>query len=297
MPDDSTRGVFLVEIPASASAPHLADGTYYGRGDTTRTRLTDAEIGRLHARRTTRRLTAEQVYERARRHARRRSDLAHFYAIALPLASPPDLLTAHLDNRSDVRARVQTEWQCVPKANDVGCTYSYLSETAPTPSGLSMRSPAYGASDEEFAAMSDPGAAQMNLEVHDDGTVEFFCGNLSKIGTDGAEWLLTIRGLVWAESVLRSACRLAGDVGYAGPWLIVLGIDRIGGLADRHHWDDWSEGFRPVWPPAEDPYLESAECWTVELLERPHEVVRRLTRRLLRGLGTQEHHASFFVRA
>ena len=48
---DREQGYLLVEVPASAQAPHMVDNIYFGRGDKTRTRLSDAEVLRLHARR------------------------------------------------------------------------------------------------------------------------------------------------------------------------------------------------------------------------------------------------------
>jgi hypothetical protein len=55
------RGVLLVEVPPSPTAPHVIDGRYYGRGDVTNRRLTDDEVARLHAVRSGRQLTAERL--------------------------------------------------------------------------------------------------------------------------------------------------------------------------------------------------------------------------------------------
>jgi hypothetical protein len=59
--DGKARGVLLVEVPPGPGAPHMTDGRYYGRGDTTNHRLSDGDVARLHAVRTARQLTAEQV--------------------------------------------------------------------------------------------------------------------------------------------------------------------------------------------------------------------------------------------
>jgi len=90
-PDRAAQGVLLIEIPPSPDAPHMVDGRYYGRGDKTRHRLTDGEIARLHAIRSTRRLTAAEIIaaEIARdpvpaEHRKR----SHLFVVAQPLASP-----------------------------------------------------------------------------------------------------------------------------------------------------------------------------------------------------------------
>ena len=41
-------GYLIVHIPASAAAPHMVDGRYYGRGDKTKYQMADAEVVRHH---------------------------------------------------------------------------------------------------------------------------------------------------------------------------------------------------------------------------------------------------------
>jgi hypothetical protein len=47
-PADQTRGLVLVEVPASPLAPHMVDGRYYGRDNRIARPLSDAEVLRLH---------------------------------------------------------------------------------------------------------------------------------------------------------------------------------------------------------------------------------------------------------
>jgi len=49
--DDASRGYVHAEVPPSANAPHMVEGVYYGRGDKTRVRLSDAQVVAQHARR------------------------------------------------------------------------------------------------------------------------------------------------------------------------------------------------------------------------------------------------------
>jgi hypothetical protein len=48
---DDGSGYVIARVPASALAPHQVQGIYYGRGDKTKIRLSDAEVARLHRRR------------------------------------------------------------------------------------------------------------------------------------------------------------------------------------------------------------------------------------------------------
>lgn len=47
-PADETRGLVLVDVPASPLAPHMVDGRYYGRDNRIARPLNDAEVLRLH---------------------------------------------------------------------------------------------------------------------------------------------------------------------------------------------------------------------------------------------------------
>lgn len=48
---DPAAGYVIVQIPESPAAPHMIDKIYYGRGDKTKVKLSDAEVLRLHQRR------------------------------------------------------------------------------------------------------------------------------------------------------------------------------------------------------------------------------------------------------
>src|ERR1022692_1625056 len=43
-PGEGSRGFLVIEIPESATAPHMVKGTYYGRSEVGRVVLTDAEV-------------------------------------------------------------------------------------------------------------------------------------------------------------------------------------------------------------------------------------------------------------
>jgi hypothetical protein len=101
-PDDRSHGLLLVEIRPSPDTPHMVDGRYHGRGDTTKRRLTDAEVARPRAVRTMRNLNAEQLIEQeiARDPGPREyRERTHVYVVARPLAAPPDLLTEAIERR------------------------------------------------------------------------------------------------------------------------------------------------------------------------------------------------------
>lgn len=93
---DPRKGYLLVTVPPSPTAPHQVDGRYYGRGDTTKHVLPDAEVQRLHQLALRRQRDADDLLdaearrdpfllERGRQHA-------HLFGIAQPVSARPDLL-------------------------------------------------------------------------------------------------------------------------------------------------------------------------------------------------------------
>jgi hypothetical protein len=92
---DPGKGYLLVTVPPSPTAPHQVDGRYYGRGDTTKHVLPDAEVQRLHQLALRRQRDADDLLDAEvqrdpcppglRNHA-------HLFAVAQPVSAQPDLL-------------------------------------------------------------------------------------------------------------------------------------------------------------------------------------------------------------
>jgi hypothetical protein len=89
------KGYLLVVVPPSPSAPHQVAGRYYGRGDTTKNVLSDAEVQRLHQLALRRQRDAEDLLDEEVRQdpwppAPRGH--AHLFGVAQPVSARPDLL-------------------------------------------------------------------------------------------------------------------------------------------------------------------------------------------------------------
>jgi hypothetical protein len=291
-PADPTRGVMLVEIPPSLSAPHAVDGTY-GRGDTTRHHLTDADVARLHAARTTRRVTGEQLIAAevardsvAAEHRRN----SHLFVVARPLASPPDLLTDLIDSDAlpalvrAVEPRVRSAATCAPH-------WANLTAQERRADGVGFYT--YGLSGREFHAELDDAHenASLDLEITDEGRLTLFGGRASDEHRErGGQYLLDAGVTVMTRGVITLAGDLGATAGYAGRWLLAVGISDMRG---NHSWQaSWTfrlDGSLAAY--SADTYTQSTEAVTSELLNQPGAVTRRLVRRLHRALGTSHLHA------
>lgn len=96
---DPALGYLVLHIDESPLAPHMVEGVYYGRGERTRTRLSDAEVVRFHARREPIERIAEVALdaEIARDHVQAADrQRGHLYAIAQPLTAPRGMARSFL---------------------------------------------------------------------------------------------------------------------------------------------------------------------------------------------------------
>jgi len=253
--DGKVRGLLLVEIPPSPSAPHMVDHRYHGRSDTTNHQLTDNDVARLHAVRTARQATAEQI-------------------IAAEVA----------------RELVQAVPNNVPGMNHASPNWQYLSNYGePREEGSGFCS--YALSGRRFLSDLD-GAKEGNLldvEVQDSGRVTLFCGRASD-SASGNQHVVeagTIDDLL-TRSLVTLAGKLGATTGYGGRWLLAVGISDLSGKLSAA-----AVGFslgRDYPPFSADAYVQGTEAGTTELLEQPGAVTRRLVNRLLRGLGNHQNY-------
>ena len=95
-------GMMVVEVPESPDAPHMVGGTYYGRSETGRVKLTDNEVERLILQRgrADDRLHAAMAGTIAADRRSPRPEAAHFYLTAVPTQGLPDMLLEYTRDRT-----------------------------------------------------------------------------------------------------------------------------------------------------------------------------------------------------
>lgn len=247
-------------------------------------------MARLHAVRTARQATAEQIIaaEVARdpvpASVRR---LSHLHVVAQPFASPPDLLTSLIGTLS-LNELVQAVPNNVPGANHASPNWQYLSNYGePRAEGSGFCS--YALSGRRFLSDLD-GAKEGNLldvEVQDSGRVTLFCGRASD-SASGNQHVVEAGIVTLTRSLVTLAGQLGATMGYGGRWLLAVGISDLSGKLSAA-----AVGFslgRDYPPFSADAYVQGTEAGTIELLEQPGAVTRRLVSRLLRGLGNQQNY-------
>ncbi len=284
--DGEARGVLLVEIPPSPSAPIMVDHRYYGRGDTTNHHLTDGEVARLHAMRTMRQATAEQIIdaEIARdpvpASARR---LGHLYVVAQPLASPQDLLTSMI-GKPTLQSMVDEVPRHFPPGVDGPEKWRNLSTSEPRAEGHGFRS--YGLSGRQFVSdlQNEKEENLLDVEVQDNGRITLF-GVPPTHSEDEKRYVFEAGIVALTRALVTLAGHLGSSAGYGGRWLLAVGADDLHGkLSGTALHDPSGRLTHPQFSAAT--YVKGTEAVTVELLTQPGTVTQRLVGRLLRALGS-----------
>lgn len=299
---DPARGYLVLHIDESPLAPHMVDGVYYGRGERTRTRLSDAEVVRFHARRE----PIERIAEAALDDEIKRDHVpvsdrqrGHLYAVAQPLTAPRGMArsvlsggqTALLDVTMTVERRIPND----------------LASFSPNPQAAMSHSPraqgaalfTYRASGPGRTVSQEHGSTNRNLEeglvdieFREDGGLRLLVGRMTAEWGSGDQAQVISDGLAvaYALRLVRWAKELGDRAGYHGSWVFGLHADRLRGLQSHLFRERHVFGPEGVTYDADD-YREVTTASRLEMAGQPEAVAERLVGRLTRALGTDRHHA------
>jgi len=296
---DPSRGYLLVTVPPSPTAPHMVDGRYWGRGDTTKHVLPDAEVQRLHQLALRRQRDAGELLdaevardptspENWRRHA-------HLFLVAQPVTEQPDRLERVLGADGPkgwhdfLHGQVRSGSAGVPLD-------SFWTPDIPSISNVVRRARGWALSSDWIqphrAAPLDAGQPSipdleprlLDLEINEDGGVRLFCARASdsrqtNIGQSEFANEAVILGLTMRMVLIASV--IAETTRYLGSWDFGIAITRLRGCqSDRLRQEGW-EGT----PFSEDDYRHSMRVTNERLVKEPDSIVEDLTGRLNRALG------------
>jgi hypothetical protein len=288
------HGYLIVTIPASPYAPHMVDGKYRGRGDTTNRILNDAEIRRLHERAALTRDVARQLLrEEVARDPAPRSDTptGHMFVVAQPVAADPELLLR------SVRPERLDQWVLSTVLSGAPCRTGgalFTPDLGTVANAISTRADGVALSSFEVGpgrlarANGDLGLDVRNmldLEIREDGGLRLFCGRAATSAENGTRMAMEVivAGLVYR--VLLVAAEVVAATRYGGAWDLGLAVTQLHGC---HSFALHSTGQilgRATAPYSADAYEQLVRVDSDSIVERPIEVVELLFGRLNRGLS------------
>lgn len=284
---DAASGYLLILVPPSPDAPHMVDGQYRGRGDTTNYVMGDAEVRRVQAQRRGSRLDIRAELERAVAADPSPPELrtqAHLFIVARPLTpTSPSMLQMQIgpDWRKWIRETIHGQ----PSLGRYSPDLPGVDPIVRRPNGWAVASYPISATrtidqDEVARGAEDD---LLELEIDEDGSLRLFCGRGSDVDRTGVRWTfeILIAGLTWR--VLRAASSIAGETGYVGNWDLGVALTNARGIASNAIADRMFREARL--PFAADDYRSTTQATYAEITENRHAVMQRLLGRLNRALN------------
>lgn len=303
---EAGTGYVIVDVPPSPSAPHMVEGVYFGRGDKTKIRLSDADVLRYHGLREAeesigyRLLDAEVARDPVERANQQRGRL---YLVAHPLRARREVA------RDFVRATGQYGaadlWSLVDGAE--AHIASDVRDFAPQPSmaGHTVRRAEGTARVSE--ASSGPGRTYkvasswtdetdlLDIEFREDGGIRVLMGRMTdtwrqgqdggvQVIADGLAVAYALRVVIWARD-------LGERVGYRGPWTFGVHAHGLRGLLSSVSIDDWRRYDSDTQAYDADEYRQVTTAQHEEMLSAAGHIAYRLVGRLIRGLGSDRKYS------
>ncbi|OZE92965.1 hypothetical protein CH299_29090 [Rhodococcus sp. 14-2686-1-2] len=292
-PTDPGLGVMVVSVPASASAPHMVDGAYWGRTEHGKATLSDDEVRRLMEQRRSARegfrdrlagvgnnLRAPAAQDRATGQL-----VLRFEPIAPAYTDLPSDAIAGLGFPSQaIQKLVQgTHGSHSPRLMDADQDRSHPDGWFAT-SLRKRHVEAY-----EATGKVVPELGRLSILVDDTGTWSIVSGSatLPVDSNQSSELCIYTRHILELTHIVCGAvASFSTEVApYHGQWQVGVSIDNLNGLkpSESHHRDFYR--FDETEPYDRSTYEAVAMTSTQELEEHPSAVVERLLKNFLRGMG------------
>lgn len=292
LPDDSGRGYLLVVIPPSPDAPHQVqvgdDRRFYGRSDTGNRRLSEEEIARLYERRRSQQVDREQMLGDLVRRSPfgdpEAGQQGFLHAFAYPAVRDDELWDRAVDAAGNEDALLQRLTAAVGVASTARWGGSHLGY-AP---GWERRGADKWTLDTSSRREGEPDPGRVaRADVSMDGRASLCYGQaagLEQRSAGGQQLLVAFEtgiALTLAQflSLVGQLYDLGGLYGYVDVGMAVVGIR---GAVSSHRLG------QPFWISMpqyqDDAAFRALRCTTREMADDPHELVRRLTSRLMTAL-------------
>jgi hypothetical protein len=282
-------GYLVVLVPASPRAPHMVEHRYWGRGDKTKYRLSDAEVERLMALRERWAADAERLLRDWMAADPIPADSranGHLFITASPVPQRQRLLLPlFADNWPPVFQRLVSQTTQAGGLFEPGMLGS-LSVFSTTADGWAWSSYAvFGERREREELKASSERRALTVEICEDGRLRLMCGRATDRWQDSNHALIDplILGLA-ARMVSLAAC-VSAEAGFLGSWDFGVGIT---GLRDSRVYS-LARGIPSAGPPyTADAYIATTRATVTEIEAGTGPVVERLLGRLMRAFGADQ---------
>lgn len=287
-------GFVVVTVPPSPLAPHMTGGKYYGRGDASKHALSDAEVLRHHQRRQEQADLGIRLLDIAEAsdsiHPSER-EYGHIYLIAEPLMPVNGTLVEQFmdDNEALLNFLVSGHNKCKPNLVDFYPTPQYATRIKHRELGVSMmNSDADGATQVPRPPGFDEKSI-LDVQLLESGGIRILIGRGTTRWTPEESIICDGLAVAYAQRLTFWTSTLSERYGYRSLWTLGLRINGVKGLRSHMMMDDWSS-FEPPRTMPSDVYSRTITVSADALETSPEDAVESLVGRLLKMLGTTQHH-------
>lgn len=289
-------GYLIVHVPASAAAPHMVDGRYYGRGDKTKYQMSDAEVVRHHVQRRATETDALALLQQEidQDPLSDVGEQSHFFFVAQPTAGAADMLL-DLTSGANWRHRMAmlVEEAYTPELNII--LKNFTPNLADATQGdrraggaaLSSHNLADGRQHKPTGQWG--GEDVIEVQFFEDGGLRLYSSRLSDNPgqSSGDEQALFDSAAVGLTRRMLEVVRLTAEqAGYFGNWTLAVGATRLQGRR-RYAGEAWAfAGMSARY--TQDTYKQATGATWADLNAAPGAITGRLLGPLLRSLGSQD---------
>jgi schlafen family protein len=280
-------GYLVVIVPASARAPHMVGGRYYGRADTTNFQMTDQQARSLWLRNLDRRdsglalLRNEVAREPASDEMR---TTARMFVVAQPVSADPRLLLDAVEDRNLRRwVSALAAHRLITHRQTYNPGIHSTNEVSRRARGAA-RSTYYLAPDRTVRNNGNhaPSATDLvDLEIHEDGGLRLYYGRASD-WREGQHLLLTAAIVGEVGCCIELSRHVAEVSGFHGAW--IFGVALHGLRSASAYNSTMILSGDTDWPYSEDSYEEVHEADYTELHEENSPVLDELLGRFVRSI-------------
>jgi Putative DNA-binding domain len=282
--DDDT-GYLVVVVPASSAAPHMVDGAYYARNDSTNRQMSDVEVRTLHIQNDLRREKYEGLLDReALRDPSPSDEREHgrMFVVAQPVSANMGLLQKTLYPGNIV------DWlrQLDPvRTSPIRYSPSLLDGTDFYIRANGVSRSSYLVTKERQAGAGLAGTTQevvsrmVDLEVQEDGGLRLFHGKSTYSKSDELPKVFLTSAIAGeVAAVIQYAREVSAVTSFSGPWH--LGVLMVGLRTSPvfHRWDSDARSYN------EDEYRQSIEATHAEMNAPGAPLLEKLLGRFFRSI-------------
>lgn len=290
---DPALGYLVIDIDPSPVAPHMANGAYYGRGETSRHKLSDREVRRYHQLRQAQDDLASRLLdqEEARDYLTPdQSRQGHLYLVAEPLGRIPAAGAEFLRKPREIRDIIKSGSGNM--GSDSGLHPAEAGTIRERDAGTAfITEQADGPGRTPNAARYPQGAWELGLldiEVQQAGGIRVYLSTATQPFQDG-EFLVRDGVIVtYVRHLLAWLTDMAPKTGYNGHWALGLRATRLRGHRSSFRTNLARYGTAGAMDT--DRYSRTTVASTRDIQDRPEDVVAALVGDLLRVLGTAREH-------